>query len=247
MKKILASVGIGNASVDTVLPSTTVSPGETVDAEVRVSGGDAEQSISAIDLEVETRYRTEEGYRDTTVGRMRLSESFDIEPGEETTYDAEITIPWETPLTLGSTEVWVETELEIDMAVDPEDVDYLDVQPTPRMQAVFDAAEELGFSLRTTECEADPYGRYVGGRRFVQEFEFRPSSGEFRGDVDEIELVFVPSASSLDVFVEVDRRGGIFSEALDVDERHTKFSLTDDNPSVASVRDRLREEIRANL
>ncbi|SFR74937.1 sporulation-control protein [Halogeometricum rufum] len=247
MKKILASVGIGNASVDTVLPSTTVSPGETVTAEVRVSGGDAAQSVSAIDLEVETRYRTEEGVEDATVGRMRLGEAFEIEPDEETTYDAEITIPWETPLTLGSTEVWVETELEIDMAVDPEDVDYLDVRPTPRMQAVFDAAEELGLSLRTAECSADPYGRYAGERRFVQEFEFRPSGGEFRGDLDELELVFVASAASLDVFVEVDRRGGILSEALDADERHTQFSLTDDDPDVASVRDRLREEIRANL
>jgi sporulation-control protein len=247
MKKILASVGIGNASVDTVLPSTTVSPGETVTAEVRVNGGDAAQSVSAIDLEVETRYRTEEGVEDATVGRLRLGEAFEIEPGEEATYDAAVTIPWETPLTLGSTEVWVETELEIDMAVDPEDVDYLDVRPTPRMRAVFDAAEELGLSLRTAECSADPYGRYAGERRFVQEFEFRPSGGEFRGDLDELELVFVASAASLDVFVEVDRRGGILSEALDADERHTQFSLTDDEPDVASVRDRLREEIRANL
>nr|WP_245756815.1 sporulation protein [Halogranum rubrum] len=33
MKRILASVGIGNASVDTVLPSSTVTPGESVDAD----------------------------------------------------------------------------------------------------------------------------------------------------------------------------------------------------------------------
>lgn len=50
MKKILASIGIGSATVDTVLPSTTVTPGETVDAEINISGGSAEQDIRSIDL-----------------------------------------------------------------------------------------------------------------------------------------------------------------------------------------------------
>lgn len=54
MKKVLASIGIGNATVDTVLPSTTVTPGESVDAEVRIEGGDAEQAVDRIELELET-------------------------------------------------------------------------------------------------------------------------------------------------------------------------------------------------
>lgn len=241
MKRILASVGIGNASVDTVLPSTTVTPGQTIDAEIHVSGGSVEQEVSAIDLELETRYATEDGYREATIDKLRLAEGLTIQPDEDEVVETTIDIPYTTPVTLGNVDVWVETELEIDMAVDPEDKDYLDVQPTARMQAVFDAAEELGFSFRSAECEADPYGRYTSGRPFVQEFEFRPQSGQFVGDLDEIELVFVPSAEQLTVYLEVDRRGGLLSELTDTDERKTQFVVTD--ASASEVTEKLRSVI----
>jgi sporulation-control protein len=241
MKRILASVGIGNASVDTVLPSSTVTPGESIDAEIHVTGGSVEQEVRSIDLEVETRYAAEDGYSEMTIDKLRLTDGLTIEPDHDDVIPVTIDIPYTTPVTLGTVDVWVETELEIDMAVDPEDKDYLDVRPTPRMQAVFDAAEELGFTFRSAECEADPYGRYTSGRRFVQEFEFRPQSGPFAGKIDEIELVFVPSADELTVFLEVDRRGGLLSELADTDERKTRFSVRDENPS--QVTEKLRQTI----
>ena len=224
MRKILASVGIGNASVDTALPSSTVRPGETIDAEIRIVGGDAEQDVSSIDLDVETRVVTEEGYDDVDVDRVRLSEGFTIEPDQETTRQAEITIPKTTPLTVGGTDVWIETELGIDLAVDPEDTDYLDVKPTPQQQAVFDALDSLSLSLRKSECEYDYHNRYTD-ERFVQEFEFRPSGGPFAGDLDELEVIFAPDGDGLTLFVEVDRRGGLLSEALDADERKTSITV----------------------
>lgn len=241
MKRILASVGIGNASVDTVLPSTTVTPGESVEAEIHITGGSVEQDVRAIDLELETRYATEDGYTEVTIDKLRLSDGLTIQPDQDEVRSTTIEIPYETPVTLGSVEVWVETELEIDMAVDPEDTDYLDVQPTPRMQTVFDAAEELGFTFRSATCEADPYGRYTSGRRFVQEFEFRPQGGQFAGDLDEIELVFAPTADELTVFLEVDRRGGLLSELADTDERKTQFTVRDENQS--QVTEKLRRTI----
>ena len=237
MKKVLASVGIGSATVDTVLSSTTVTPGETVDAEVHVSGGSAEQEVGAIRFELETTYATEEGYEEADVDRFTLTDDLTIEPDQEETRSVEIEIPYGTPVTLGNVDVWVETELDIDWAVDPEDRDYLDVQPTPRLQAVFDAMEELGFSFRSAECEADPYGRYGSGHRFVQEFEFRPQSGPFRGDLDEVELVARESAEELTLFVEVDRRGGLLSEMAEMDE--SKTSLTVRDADAATIRDDL--------
>ncbi|WP_248908738.1 sporulation protein [Halocatena marina] len=225
MKKILASIGIGSATVDTVLPSTTVTPGETIDAEINISGGNAEQDISAIDLEIETRYETEEGYAEGTIDRLRLSDGFTIRPGQDEIRTTSIEIPYNTPVTIDRVDVWIETELEIDLALDPEDKDYLDVRPTPRMQALFDAAEDLGFSLRKSACQADPYGRYTTGRPFVQEFEFRPQSGPFAGRVDEIELVCDAGSDALAVTVEVDRRGGLLSEMTDMDERKTQITI----------------------
>ncbi|MFB6157448.1 MAG: sporulation protein [Haloferacaceae archaeon] len=238
MKKVLASIGIGNATVDTVLPSTSVVPGETVEAEVRITGGSAEQEVGAVRFELETRAKTDEGYREVDIDRFTLAESLTIEPETEETRPISIDIPYETPVTLGNTRVWIETELDIDLAVDPEDTDYLDVGPTPRLQAVFDAMEELGLSFRTADCEYDPHGRYTTGRPFVQEFEFRPQTGPFAGDLDEVELVVRPGADALTLFVEVDRRGGLLSEMAETDERTT--STTVESTDVATVRDELR-------
>lgn len=241
MKKILASVGIGAATVDTVLPSTTVTPGETVEAEININGGTTEQEINAIDLELRTRYQTDEGYTEGMVDRLRLSDGLTIEPGQDERRTTPIEIPYHTPVTMGRVDVWIETELEIDLAVDPEDTDHLTVQPTPRMEALFDAAEAMGFILRSSECHADPFGRYTSTRSFVQEFEFRPQSGPFVGAVDEIELICQPAPDVLTVFVEVDRRGGIFSELTDTDERHAQFTVRDANPE--RIADQLTELI----
>jgi len=241
MKKLLASVGIGNATVDTVLPSTTVTPGETVEAAVEITGGNAEQDVGAIRFDLETRIRTDDGYTDVDVDRFTLAESLTIEPGAEETRPVDVDVPYHTPITVGNTRVWIETELDIDRAVDPEDTDYLDVQPTPRLRAVFDAMDELGFSFRTADCEFDPHGRYTGGRRFVQEFEFRPQSGPFAGDLDEVDLIARPAAEALTLFVEVDRRGGLLSELTDTDERAT--SATIESADVGTVREQLRSLI----
>lgn len=242
MKKVLASIGIGNATVDTVLESTSVSPGETVGARIEVEGGDAEQEVGAVRLELETRYLTEDdGYRDADIRTYTLSEGFTVEPGEERTIETELAVPYETPLTLGGTDVWVETELDISLAVDPEDRDPLEVRPTPRMRAAFDAMESLGFTLREVEVAADPYDHYFSGSRFVQEFEYRASSGPFVGDLDEVELLPRDGPDGLDLFVEVDRRGGLFSEAAGTDESHARLTVTSDD--AGDVERRLRDVI----
>ncbi len=243
MKKVLASIGIGNATVDTVLPSETVRPGETVDAEVNVTGGDVEQEVGAIRFEIETRYRTDDGYREADVGRFSLGDGLTIAPDQRETRQVSIDVPYRTPVSMGKVEVWVETELDIDLAVDPEDKDYLDVRPTPRLRAVFDALEELGLRLHTAECEADPYGRY--GAQFVQEFEFRAHDGPFRGDLDELELVASPGPDELALYVEVDRRGGLLSELAETDERHVKTTVR--STDVDAVRGDLREAIERRV
>lgn len=241
MKKVLASIGIGNATVDTVLPSTTVTPGETVDAEVHIAGGNAEQEIGSISFELETRYRTEEGYQTADIDRFTLAESLTIEPDREETRSVSIDIPYGTPVTLGNVDVWVETELDIDMAIDPEDKDYLDVEPTPRLQAVFDALDDLGFSFRSAECQYDPYGRYSAGGTFVQEIEFRPRAGPFRNALDELEVIAQPGPDELTLFIRVDRRGGLLSEMADTDERHTQTTITRTDSD--SVREQLQSVI----
>jgi len=167
------------------------------------------------------------------IDRFTLAEGLTIAPDQEETRPVSIDIPYDTPVTLGSIEVWVETELDIDLAVDPEDKDYLDVEPTPRLQTVFDALDDLGLSFHSAECQADPYNRYTS-TRFIQEFEFRPSGGPFRGQLDELEVVAQPGPDELTLFLEVDRRGGLLSEMTDTDEQHVRTTVT--STDVSQVR-----------
>ncbi|KTG09490.1 SpoOM family protein [Haloprofundus marisrubri] len=244
MRNVLARIGIGSATVDTVLPSATVIPGQSVDAEVHIHGGASEQRVGQMVFAVKTRYRTEDGHETTTIDRLTLAEELTIAANQDEVRPVTLDIPYETPVTVGGIEVWIETELDIDWAVDPGDRDGLDVQPTPQMAALFDAMEQLGFSLHAADCEADPYGRYSAGRRFVQEFEYRPQSGPFAESLDEVELVCLPDSDGLTVYAEIDRRGGLLSELADTDERKTQFTVTDDDPDVIleQVRSAIEEQ-----
>lgn len=241
MRNVLARIGIGSATVDTVLPSATVRPGQSVNAEVHIHGGASEQRVGQMVFAVKTRYRTEDGHETATIDRLTLAEELTIAPNQDEVRPVTLDIPYETPVSAGGVEVWVETELDIDWAVDPGDRDVLDVQPTPQMAALFDAMEQLGFSLHTADCEADPYGRYATNRRFVQEFEFRAQSGPFAESLDEVELVCLPEADSLTVYAEIDRRGGLLSELTDTDERKVQFTVTSDDP------DAILEQLRSTI
>ncbi|WP_435332745.1 sporulation protein [Haloarchaeobius sp. TZWWS8] len=239
MKKILSSVGIGSASVDTILPKTTLHPGETVEATVEIAGGSSEQEIDDIYFALMTRYRTEDGYRDAVLDKFRVGENFTIGEGERREETVEITIPYSAPLTMGNVKVWVKTGLDIDWAVDPKDTDHVDVRADDRMRALFDAVEELGFSFYSAEVEKAPFGH---SQPFVQEFEFKPRGGEFRGELDELELICAPGPDAVDVIVEVDRRGGLLSEWAETDESRDRLHIT--TADSARIRGNLESLVR---
>lgn len=225
MSNMLSRIGIGAATVDTKLPST-VTAGESVEATVEIIGGNSEQEVDAVYFALETRYETDEGHRTAVIDRHQLAEGFTIAPDEERSFDVTLQIPRETPITLGRTDVWVETGLDVDWALDPDDTDHLTVEPTDRMRAVLDALSSLGFDLRTARPEATPGGVFSTGAPFVQEFEFVPQSGSYRGDFDELEVIFEPTDDALGVRLEVDRRGGMLSELSDSDEHFEQLTVT---------------------
>ena len=57
--KVLASVGIGSAKVDTVLEKNLYTAGETVYGKVVIQGGNTEQEIDSINLALKTKYLKE--------------------------------------------------------------------------------------------------------------------------------------------------------------------------------------------
>ena len=235
---ILSRVGIGSATVDTKVPER-VTAGETVSASVEIEGGSTDQEIDAIYFALMTRYRRDEGSSTAVIDEFQLTDSFTIEAGGEQTMAVEIEIPVWTPITRGRTEVWIETGLDIDWAIDPDDTDYIDVEPTERMQRVFDAVAALGFELKTAEPEAAPAAFATDDRPFVQEFDFVPKDGPFRGELDEIDIVFEQTDAELAVYIEIDPRESITTE-LTESEFNERIEELD-------VRDESAEEVATEL
>ncbi|MGB1238265.1 MAG: sporulation protein [Pseudomonadales bacterium] len=230
-KKVLSSVGIGSATVDAVLHNSQVTPGELLSGTVEVKGGSTEQQINHIELHLCCNYFSEESYTDdddnehtrviehtATIAHARVSEGFKLQSEEALSFDFEFQLPSFTPLSLGKSQVWLETDLDIDYALDKSDRDVVHVVPNEAQAAVLDAMTQLGFGLVEVECEQS---RQLGGE-FVQEFEFKAQGGDFRGRVDEVEMLLVNADHQLEILLEVDRRarglGGLFAEMLGRDE-----------------------------
>lgn len=233
--KVFASVGIGSASVDTKLEKDTYMPGETIKGVVEIKGGKVDQNVDEIYLTLNTTYLKESDDRKYTVTaaieRFRLTTPFTIKENERKEIPFTFQLPYDTPLTIGRSKVWVSTGLDIKGGVDPSDQDQLKVVPNQLMYAVFNAVENLGFRIRDADCEEAPR-RLRGRLPFVQEFEYIPTSGPFRGRLDELEVVFIPSGhGALDILLQVDRRArglsGLFSEAMGTDETNVRLTVTE--------------------
>ncbi|WP_046173649.1 sporulation protein [Domibacillus indicus] len=245
--KALASIGIGNAKVDTKLEKARYTAGEMMRGIVEVKGGNVEQQVDSIYVSVMTTYERETDDRKVTdeavVIKEKLNEPFTIQAGEVREFPLEMTLPHETPVTQGKTRVWVATGLDIKQAVDPSDKDYIDVQPTVIAEEVLDAVRSLGFRLREVECQHARLTRYP----FVQEFEFIPVTGAYAGRLDELEVTFLEqSKDEVNVLLQVDRRarglGGFLSEAMGTDETNVRLRIK--RTELSGVRTRIDETIR---
>ena len=251
LKKTLASFGIGSAKVDSVLQQEVLYPGQSVKFTVHVYGGSSAQDIDNIELKLCCRYVEEvfedsskqQGSRKRKVHRTyvladwSLPYSFTIEPGETRDFDVEMDVPWNTPVTIGDAKVWLETGLDIAMALDPTDKDILTGRPDPLMDGIFSELEEQGLRLRQVECEAAKGFALP----FVQEFEFVPTTGPFHGRWRELEIVAYRDKDSLQLWFEIDRyqRGatGMLASLLGLGELKRQMTITSgESPQAAGTR-----------
>jgi sporulation-control protein len=248
-QKMLASIGVGSARVDTRLEKSTFIPGEKVNGIVVVKGGNIEQTIGKIYLSVMTHYIKETDdkkyVKQAVLHKEKINQPFTIQANETKEIPFSFRLPFDTPITVGKTKVWVQTGLEIRNAMDPSDSDYIEVLPTPLMNAVLASVKELGFHLRKAECEEVPF-RLRKRLPFVQEFEFFPQRGSFRGKLDEIEIIFSENdGDSLEIFLQIDRRprglGGLLAEALELDESFVRLKFFEKD--IPAVKERIRQNI----
>jgi sporulation-control protein len=236
--KIMASVGIGSAKIDTVIDQKEANLGDVVTGKVYITGGNVEQNISGIELALKTYVEVESKDGEYTVShtidKWNISDKFTINPKEELNYDFELQIHPETPVTVlpcyNKSKVWIDTELDIDMGLDSGDKDYIDILAPDIMMMFIDAMDRLGFTLKSADVERGDangpgFGSTIG---CYQELEFRPS-GFGNYSYNEIEATFIGE----NVLLEVDRvyRGDSY--------RSINISSDDTVDSIANKIDRV--------
>ncbi|WP_309296697.1 sporulation protein [Paenibacillus sp. L3-i20] len=231
--RMMASVGIGATKVDTLLEKTSYYPGEDIRGVVRIEGGQVEQKIEGIDLSIMTYYVKEVNdskvQQNVELGRIRVAPPLTVMPNEKKEIGFSFRLAPNTPLSIGRTPVWIKTTADIRSAMDPTDNDRIEVIPSNPMNVVLRAIESLGFRLREAETVYAP--RLGDASPFVQEFEFVPQSGPYRGRLDELELVFLRNRiTELELLLQIDRKGsslfGMFAEAMDMDESFVRVTVS---------------------
>ncbi|MCP3776131.1 sporulation protein [Paenibacillus sp. MZ04-78.2] len=230
-KKVLASVGIGSAKVDTKLEHTQVSPGETLSGVAHIQGGQLEQQIGSIYVYLKTEYLQEDdnGKKMTytaEIAKYHITDGFLLRPGDSMEIPFALEIPEYAPLTHRNTPVWVETGLDIDRAIDPTDRDEIEIVAGPNVLTVMGALDELGFRLREVTNEYAP--SFDGPAPFVQEFEYVPTT-HFRRALDELEVLYFPRGDDLELFLQIDRRArgsrGRYEERMGLDESFVRVTI----------------------
>ncbi|MEV8429808.1 sporulation protein [Streptomyces chartreusis] len=222
-KKLLASLGAGGASVETVLTEVNVVPGGVVQGEVRIQGGSVSQNIEGLSVGLQARVEVEtqdsEYKQDIEFTKMQLGGAFELQPGAVHAVPFGLEIPWETPVTmidgqaLRGMNIGVSTELAIARAVDSTDLDPINVHPLPAQKAILDAFIQLGFRFKNADMERGHIRNTRQKLPFYQEIEFFPPQ-QYRG-INQVELSFVADGNAMDVVLEMDKKPGLFSEGSD--------------------------------
>ncbi|KAA0546221.1 sporulation protein SpoOM [Bacillus sp. BGMRC 2118] len=228
--RIISSVGIGSAKVDTKVRQNYVTQGEVLEGVVQFTGGASDQEIEQIKLHLMTLYGHEGSDRLTSavVYSHKVNDPFMIRKGESIQIPFSFTIPLDTPITMRDPEtgknippVWIETDVDVKNAVDLKDRDYISIDPTEVHENILDAIKIIGFKFRQMENQKVPFGINIQ-RPYIQQFEFTPSFGKYLNKLDELEVYIVQDKIETTIHFEVDKKTkGAFSaivEKLNLDE-----------------------------
>lgn len=246
-------LGVGGATVDTVIANPTAKIAEKVEGVVNIKGGQMQQTISRVEIELKTDYVVRhdgfESRHEINLLQLVVGTNVAIQPGQDLQIPFSFFIPFYTPVDINARmhwgKVWVETELEIPRSTDPEDRDLIKILPTDTMDIIHKALKMLGFKLG----EVEYYPKYMGHYNAMpQSFEYKPN-GKFYGKLDEIEVLFLPNENGVDLKMEIERKSygarGRLAERFNMDESHIKLHISNEqaNQGADFVANLLENEI----
>ncbi|PAB60041.1 sporulation protein [Anaeromicrobium sediminis] len=231
-KKAMASMGMGSAKVDAVLDSERVQAGASVTGKVVIRGGKVEQKVDEIYMDIRTEYKEIE-YRDgkkkvytntATIQNIVLPFEKVILPKDEYEVPFKFQLSPNTPVSTENNEIWIDTSLDIKKAIDPTDLDYIKVSAHPYIQPILDGFIDLGFTDSGIQNEKNTYVKDVD---FIQAFNIIPTKA-FNGEIDELKVAFFIKDRKIRVFMEIDKRSGLFRELINADKTRTWLELTEE-------------------
>lgn len=219
-KKVMASVGIGAARVDLIPDRQEYRLGEEMQGKLVIYSGDLDQTVDMIylHLKMDTKQGDERIVRN--VASVKITDGFTIQansPRREFTFTYRL--PYNIPVSSNRLRYTLSVGMDIKNALDPRDVEPVRILPSLEMEAVLGALNRMGFVHKYDSGEID-YG--------AQKFEFYPTNF-MRGKLDDLEVTFSQNTNTLNLYLEIDRKArglsGLFMEALELDERHTRLAI----------------------
>ncbi|GAB2920038.1 hypothetical protein GCM10027280_03900 [Micromonospora polyrhachis] len=250
----MQAMGVGGPSVETVLSNPNCRPGGYLEGQIHVAGGDHAVDIEYVALGLVTRVEVESGDSeyDTTqeFHRQRVTGPFRLEAGQRHDIPFRFDVPWETPITevygqhLHGMTMGLRTELEVARSLDKGDLDPVAVHPLPAQERILDALLRLGFRFSRADVER---GHIYGVQQtlpFYQEIEFYPPP-QYARAINQLELTFIGTPQHLQVVLEIDKRGGVFTEGRDAFGRFTVgYAAVEQTDWVAQLDGWLRQSIQ---
>jgi sporulation-control protein len=221
---MLGAFGVGAPSVDTVLSNPNTRPGLPLAGQVNITGGSRDAEIDHIAVGLVTRIEVDgtEGDYDAVVEfhQAGVSSGLHLREGQDLSLPFQIVMPWETPVTdlygqrpHGMT-MGLRTEVAIRGAVDKGDLDPVYVYPLPVQERILEAFAHLGLQFKGADLERGHIHGLHQSLPFYQEIEFYAGPRYSHG-INEVELTFVADPHGVNVVLEFDKRGGLFTGGHD--------------------------------
>lgn len=224
LKKILASLGKGAATVDLQFADDTYQAGGTIQGEVMIHGGEVTQKINKLSIRLMMNVALKQQSVSREIATISLISRDRIHPKEEKVIPFHYVLPTNIPISSGTVSYHFDTHLDIEGGIDRKDVDQLIIEPHESIGAIFQAMDQLGFRETSKSGTLDKYG---------QEFAFVPTE-QFLGQVNEVELRFAMEDSGIRVWMEVDCKNG-FKEIEAKRELQIKWSILENEAELEKL------------
>lgn len=208
LHKLLSQIGFDSVRIDTVVQGEAITRGQLLSGEIRLNGGQRNYRINHISLELESDASTfnqehKLSQHPVLIHHQNLAEDVELPAGEEMAIGFEFLIPYSCPITWGQQAVKLHTRLALPRAIDPKDLDPLQIQPETTTRTLLNLFYELGWR------DAEPTGFCTeidqsGHKKLVQAFAFehpRPEqlAADLGTQLDRLNMLVLANAIGIEI------------------------------------------------